>query len=213
MLKTVEDIYNKLAIEKTIEKVKESNISPYTRKLYEECKSQLPGITFEDFAARISNWNPGKTLIGEKAQLSYLTQNKYPKIKKLAPSGKHCISLHKIPNNFLIKNGKSNIDGIKSFDAINDDGGKITFFILKTVDIGMFSDNMGGGNQDNVSNELAFIIDKLCNNDFIFNNKPVDITIVINGRSSKEIMTACQKIVSNNTALNTKITIATAENL
>lgn len=212
----VEDLYNNLAIEKTLEKIAEGSISDFTTRLYDECK--IGDMSLEKFAALTANWNPGKCGLGQKAQLLFLGQDKYPNIVGLSNAGKKAIHLYEDNKGSLkIGVGKStNIEGIKSFDAADYDTNKTTFFILKTVDIGKFSDNEGGGHQDNVLIEIKTFIKKAAGNELSFNNKSVDVVILVDGRSSKKIITRCQEILDNfNHRLpqTTKITISSCEKL
>lgn len=208
----VEKIYNKLAIAAAIEKVKQKKISEYTQKFFTRCKDECPSdmanVSLEEFACSTANWNPGKCNIGEQAQCYYMAKNKFPKICPLAKKPSKKVS-EKSPlylsqdagGSLSVTHSKSNIDGVKSFDAISEDDKCVNLFIFKTVDIGEFSVSEGGGHQDNVRDELKRFISVAKDATLTFNSKPVQILIVVDGRSSKTIIEQCKEALGNSSLI------------
>jgi len=183
----IEEIYDRLATELFVKKANEKLISPYIRKAFIKCQSYLdPNITFEQFAAWTANFFPGRAGIGEESQIEFL-KTKFPSIKKLPVRGKKSLKLFRgTDGGLFIKRSatKSNINGIKSFDAISISDNKIYIFMLKTIDIGSFSESVGGGQQDNAENEIINILDVIGASSFSFEDKNVEIIIGIDGRSA-----------------------------
>lgn len=197
----IEDICEKLACEAAIFKVKNSGISDYTNNLYMACQRHIPedmvGISLEKFACYTTNWNAFKCGIGEKAQLQLLKE-KFNSIKKLPNRGKDAISLYRdTDNSIIIKKSKSNIVGIKTFDAFYECDEDITFCILKSVDLSTFSNSKGGGHQDNVRNEIIQTIKLVNDKKFSYKNKSVKIRIFISGKGADAIILHCKKILHN----------------
>ena len=156
-------------------------------------------MSLTEFAAYTANFNPGKTGIGQKAQMQHLQEGNYPKIKALPSGGKNSVKLMKTGNTVFIVEcaGRSNIRGIKSFDAY--DSSSNTLFMLKTLDIGIFSDNVGGGHQDNVRSEVETIIATTNGKVLSYKGKNVNISILINGRSADNLVKHCQSLLSVST--------------
>jgi hypothetical protein len=194
----VEDLYNELALKAALQKIKNGVISDYTISLYNNLKRVFPdemkNISLEGVACFTANWNPGKCNIGEKSQIETL-QKKYPTFKKLSSSGKNSITLYRNGETLTaIKGiGKSNIIGIRTFDAVKEDA----LYSLKTVDIGQFSDNVGGGGQDKIQTELDTLIDTVKGKKLLFQNKEMKLIIAVDGRSADNIIANCQKIIGN----------------
>lgn len=200
---TVEELFDQKACDKALEKVISGIISDYTHNFYLAVRSAHPekmkDVSPEKFAALTANWTPGKCGIGEESQIEVLRAGRFPNIEKLAPSGKASIKLHKSNDGTLsIREGKGkpNVTGVKNFDAI-DEGREIIFFLLKTIDIGSFSDNEGGGNQDNVLNEIEIFILTTKNKTLNFRGKEVKFVIVVDGRSADKIIAHCQILLQN----------------
>ena len=193
----VEALYNNLAKSKIVEHVSRRVISEYTRRQYEACKDCIGDMTLSDFAAFSCNTNPNKSGIGQAAQIDILSQKKFPNIKGLPNHGKQSIKLTSVNGTLTVKEcaGKSNLGGIKTFDAIVEEKNENILFVLKTVDLGVFSENEGGGHQDNVQDELARLISVIGSNKLVFKGKPVRVFILVDGRSSDEIVAYCRNIM------------------
>lgn len=183
-----------MAIDEFVKKASEGMISEYSKNAYSVCKPYLGTLSLEEFAARTSNYNPNKAGIGEKSQLEFL-ESKFPSIKKLPSHGKDSYALFKLANGryTIIKGEKTNLGGVKSFDAIADLPNEVIFFILKTVDIGPFSDSTGGGHQTNVQDEITNIISHARQQKLTLDKKPVKIYVVVDGRSASNIIAAARK--------------------
>ena len=197
---SVLEIYNRLAIESFINKAFKKEISENIKNIYDKCKDHLNELSLQDFAAYISNYNPNKAGIGEESQIKWLEANKFQTIKQLPNHGKNSFSLYyEINGSLTIKNTKSNLTGIKSFDAIAfiPNKNEVAFFILKTVDIGLFSNNIGGGHQKNVQDEIISLIEVIRNQNILFDNKLVKFYIIIDGRSADKIIKNAQKAANN----------------
>lgn len=198
MNNTIENEYNQLAIQAMINKANERKISNYIMNFYNSCKDKLNGMSLEEFAAYTSNYNVNKSNIGEKCQITYLRKNKFPSIKPLPNKGKDSISLQlDFDDSIFINNGKTNLVGIKSFDAIADN----KLFILKCIDFGEFSESIGGGHQDNVKNEIKNIINIIGDQKLYFNNNEMEILILINGRLSQNIIDDGKKLIMTNSSI------------
>lgn len=197
----VEELYNKKARKLALEKVKEGKISNKVVLEYQDLCAHHPDemkdISLERFAALLANWNAGKYGIGEDSQLEVLKE-KYPNLEELANKPdevkRRYLSLHKFEDDSLgiFEGKKSNITGVKSFDAYENR----KFFILKTRDIGMYSDNTGGGHQDNVQAELLILINELKNQDVYFRGEKATFFIGIDGRKSEKLINICREAAS-----------------
>ncbi len=171
-MRSVENIYDALAIEAALKKVKEGTISPYTKNFFTACKHAEPvetkDLSLEAFANGTSNWNPGKCGIGEKAQILYCKENKFPLIETLSTLGDASISFCKDTDGtlYLSQGSESNITNVKSFDAYNPiiTNNAIELFMCKTVDIGTFSTSTGGGHQKSVKSEVFSLIETVLSN-------------------------------------------------
>lgn len=193
----VESLYEKLACEAVLSR-KGCGISNYTKNYYEKCRDlypdQMNDWSLEQFTCDIANFNPGKCNIGEKAQISII-QEKNPSFKKLSVRGKYSLSLQKENAELVINNKKTNISGIKSFDGIDPENRIL--YVLKTQDIGGFSDNEGGGHQDNVFTEIQRILLTVGNTTLTINGYPYKLFIIIDGRSAVKIIQNLQPFIQN----------------
>jgi hypothetical protein len=189
-IRNVERLYHSEERKLFIERAKQATISDYTKTAYADCKSALGNMSLETFAARTANFNPGKAGIGQQVQMDYLRKNKFHKIEALSPSGQSAIFLYDNAGVLALREGiKSNINGVKSFDAIEETAKTIRLFVLKTVDVSSYSDNIGGGHQKNVEIELTTMIEAIGSNSLSFKKKPVEIYILLDGKSASPMIT------------------------
>lgn len=194
----VEELYNKKAIECMIKRAKKGEISPFIIGAWNDCTTRLPGMDLKEFAAYNSNYSPSKEGIGEKAQLELLKADHYPLIEGLPKNGKNRLSLQEANKVIsIIRGKKTNISGTKSFDAISEDALKVILFVLKTVDIGKWSESIGGGHQKNVCDEIERLISVIGIDALSYNGKPVEIKVLIDGRSSAPIIAICKKLIKS----------------
>jgi hypothetical protein len=178
--------YRKFHIEAVVRKVSTREISPYIIAEYDACRVHLPDdIDLVHFAAYHCNFNTNKCSPGEKAQLSALMAFD-PQITKLPARGEGSIKLTKVGDTTRVvrSSEKSTIRGIKSFDAMREYEHMLRLFILKTIDLNPFTTNEGGGHQDNVQAEIGLMADAVRGKRLTFNGKPVQIVVVIDGRSN-----------------------------
>ena len=165
-------------------------------KTWAACKAKGGYLgTLADFAIATSNWKPGQKGIGEQAQIALLKEQ-YPTIKVLGKRGPKMASI--VDNDgslILVKGEKSNIHGMKSLDAIDESDEMITVFFLKTIDIGSFSDNKGGGHQTNVQTEVEAFIKTVAGKSITHDNKPVEVVMKIDGRLAPDIITRGQRLI------------------
>lgn len=208
--KSVEELYVEAAIVEFVKKAQEGVVSDYIKNAYMMCKSQLGNMTLQEFAAFVANYNPNKSGIGERSQINWLRTNKFPSLEKLSNRGKEALSLFRQSNGKLdvVKGKKSNLNGVKSFDAYELTQKVVNLFLLKTVDIGPLSDSVGGGHQTNVQDEVVNFINHIRQQKLSFAGKDVKVYIVIDGRSADTIIKAAQaaangdpNIVINESAL------------
>lgn len=202
----VEKEYSRLASEKIIARISSASIPDGLIRLFNYYKEYLPqDMTIEKFALLTWGFNAGRFNLGENAQINILKQ-KYKNIHVLPKSGKskNKIFITKdVDNNYKISKTKStNITNLHSFDAICEFPDNIILFILKTIDLDPVSVTKGGGGQDHQINELKSNIDILYdissnNNQLYFNNKPVTIMILIDGRSALETINDCKNHKQN----------------
>lgn len=192
---SVSALYTQYTIEEFVKRAMEGEVSDYIKNAYDLCKPQLGTLSLQEFAAKVSNWNPNKSGIGEKCQLQWLHDNKFPTIQKLASHGKGTVSLYREPNGkyTIIQGKKTNLAGVKSFDAIAITPTEVGLFLLKTVDIGPLTDSTGGGHQNNVQDEIVNLITHVRNQKIFIDGKLVKIYIIIDGRSADRIIQAARK--------------------
>jgi hypothetical protein len=196
----VETKYDELAVKAAIAKATIGKISPYITKMYDMAKDQID-ITLEQFAARLANWNAGKEGIGQKAQATAILSVR-PTFAMLKNAGKGSVFLYDTGNDIVIRKYsnecvKTNIVGTKTFDGKDEDNEWLTLYILKTIDIGSFSDNKGGGHQDNVETEIKTILKNIASRSFTFNDKTVKFVVMIDGRSAKNIIDNCISMIGS----------------
>jgi len=197
----LESLYHIEAVKCFVAKANKKEISPYLKRAYAASKETFEqsgnNISLEEFAAYNANSNPNKSGIGEKCQILFLSQDKYVGIKALPNNGNSCIKICTEKGKIVLKQGKekSSLQGIKSFDAIHENEEEITLFVLKTTDLGIFSDSIGGGHQDNVRIELLNLINALKGILLSFNGKNVQVAIIIDGRYAASIIEACKKFI------------------
>lgn len=193
-MKTVVETVDELVIQSFIKKIKNGEISEYTKKLFEKASESYPEIKkigIVNCAAFTSNWNAGKCSLGQKAQLQVLKKD-FPSIKALPSRGKNCVRLGQDLNSVnlsLIIGSDKTLPGIKSLDAQSQEDNKIQFFMLKTTDIGSFSDSKGGGHQGNVFSELELFCKTVLNNNIQYKGKDVEFYVIISGRLAEEFST------------------------
>jgi hypothetical protein len=179
--KSVEELYMTMAIDELVKRAQDGSVSEYTKNAYTLCQSLLDGISLETFAARTSNYNPNKSGIGEKSQIQWLKENKFPTIEKLPSHGKESMSVSVSSNGkySIFMGKKSNLTGVKSFDAIEVLPQLISLFVFKTVDMGLLSDST-----------------HLRQQKFSFNGRDVKVYIIVDGRSAPGIISVAQKAAS-----------------
>jgi hypothetical protein len=180
------EVYNELVGDILVRRVNAGEISPYIQRQYNLYRNRFPGIDLTTFAARTSNFNVTKSCPGQKAQLRVLSAFD-PGITQLPGRGQNSIKLSKSEDgvtHIVESSSKSTIPGVKSFDAIREYDDMFCFFILKTVDLGGCSDNIGGGHQDNVASEIDIMADSVRGKRLTFNGKLAKIFIVVDGRSN-----------------------------
>lgn len=192
---TVSEIYNEKAIEIFVGAANKKKISSYVQRAFEKCKAKLGDMTLEEFAAYTSGIIPNRSGIGEKSQFEVL-EKKIPGLECLRNSGKEAVRFSKKNDRIVIVKGeKSTLGTIKSFDAIQETDNEVIFHIWKTVDIGDFSDSIGGGHQDNVRNELETLISFAKGHRLTYNGKRVSFAVLIDGRSSLSIIEHCKGVL------------------
>lgn len=167
-------------------------VSAYTENLFNSHRSSMPAtMTLGDFAQIMSNANPNKEGIGQKAQIAIL-QKYLPKFEKLASGGKSSVHFYNDAGKLTFKQGSKksiqpNIIGVKSFDGCLPASNKKPkiYAALKTTDIGDGSDNEGGGHQENAFNEMLLIVQAMQNHPL--KDKGDHIAIIMDGRVNTAI--------------------------
>jgi hypothetical protein len=194
--------FDEEAIEIFVKNVIDKKISPFMECAYQKSKNKLPeGTTFEMFCSCNANTNPNRSGIGQKTQIDFL-KSKFNSAKKLDDRGKNCVTLSKgIGGKVYVTKGKSNINGVKSFDASYEINNELILCSLKTTDLGTFSKNIGGGHQKNVSTELKQLIMLVKNKELFFEEKKVKIHILIDGRSSNKFILECKELMKNSSTI------------
>jgi hypothetical protein len=202
---TVEEYYKEYALRATLDKIVSGQTSPYIVKLYQATKARFPtemkSVSLEKTAAYTANWNPNKCSIGQKAQIAFLKQAKFPNLASLPAHGKNAIALKNTSKGVCIGLGKSDINGVKTFDAIDRGNKKISLFAFKAVDLGEFSDNQGGGHQNNVGIEVKTLILSIGSSALFYEKLPVDVYIVIDGRLADKFIEDGKKLLHKNTCI------------
>jgi hypothetical protein len=160
MLLTVEEDYNQRALQAYHDRVESPKRSEHLELVFTDYRNAFPTYkgSIQDFAYATWGFNPGKCGIGEKCQLFWIKINRYSDVKKLPTSkGKAAFLEKDAHDNLQVGHVKNNgIKGVKCLDAFSSDAK--TYIVLKTIDIGPWSDNKGGGSQDNVYMELEALI-------------------------------------------------------
>jgi hypothetical protein len=202
----IDKIYDELAIKKLTTKANRRKISKYAKRAYEACKPYLDdNMSIEQFIAFTASPSPGKSGIGEEAQFLLLKErNVFTDTIKLANSRSRSVRLYKdhVGNILCMSQRIAKIkmatnknihllDKIKSLDGIAIQG-LPKFLVLKTVDVGTFSDSEGGGQQTNVEKELLALIECIGNNNVLYYGKKIEIYILVDGRSSDNILASCK---------------------
>lgn len=207
----IEDLIDKKSKKWITKKVKSrKGITDLHNNWYQACSSELGNMSKECFSARLGNSNPNKAGIGETSQVELLQKDKkYAGLIALPKSGKNSIRFYKNKNGdhrLDIEDNKSaddiNIDNIKSLDALINN----TFIFLKTSDIGSFSSNKGGGNQDNVKIEIDTFVKFVENKSISYNGKVAQFIIIMDGRLSEDIIIEYEKYIKDNKINNLEIT-------
>jgi hypothetical protein len=185
---SVEEIFDQKHASILIDVVNKKRYSKSVKKKYDLCiRNGLNPNNFSlhDFAAYANGNEANRHGIGELSQIDYL-QIKYPNLEKLPNKGPQSV----------------NIDKIKSIDAIDKSGKIVYLFMLKTIDIGTHSKNIGGSAQRKTEKEIEDTINIINNLKFAYDGKPAKFMIGINGRSAAKIIKKYSKLNSPNIVIN-----------
>lgn len=168
----VENIYTKLALAQAVENCKKREISAYYKNMYVMARNAFPDemkdVSLEQFAHGNMGYVPGRHGFGQQAQMVYLKQNKIPTLEPLSANGCASISLRKEADGtlYLSQGKETNITNVKSWDAYDTKrtNNRVHLFMMKTVDLGPFTDSRDGGHQENVFSEICTMIELVRDN-------------------------------------------------